>query len=514
MSVMGDDEETADPVEEATRKIDAVAEPDLAVDDASGNTAESMEASSTDMALEELKTEVLSAVRGAITGVMSRHQPPQQGELALDFDFSLRATAEFTVEEPIETVAEAEATPAEEPTSEELPTDEPLELTDALTFDLRSEDATADLPASIEPEDTPLVPALPTVRPSAPRIRAERHWPAWSTAALLSVAGIAVGASVAILLVDPSVSVGLREGLGGDARDEAAAEVELVPENQVPLASASGSAENLSVEASPHLGSVAAKGAAAVTESSRHLPHMAQLEAPLRAHKSITVTSMEASVVALEPLTPAAAPELEIPPEATEVADRVAPPLSRAVRIASAGSVAAFAHGLDAAANAGQRAAESAPSAHMERLAALSPAAAVASRTETGGETPPSPALTVTSVEPEAVDTADPVSIEVPSVPLSAMARANEALRQGDVERARMLLQSESNAGEVEAMLALARSFDPNYLAQLGVDASKGKVEVAERLYRAWYDRSVELGLVSEGVNLNRLIRAMARAQP
>ena len=63
-------------------------------------------------------------------------------------------------------------------------------------------------------------------------------------------------------------------------------------------------------------------------------------------------------------------------------------------------------------------------------------------------------------------------------------------------------------------MLALARSFDPSYLAQIGVPASEGKADVAEKLYRAWYQRSVELGLVSEGINLNRLIRAMARVKP
>jgi hypothetical protein len=108
----------------------------------------------------------------------------------------------------------------------------------------------------------------------------------------------------------------------------------------------------------------------------------------------------------------------------------------------------------------------------------------------------------------------EPPAEIAPATPRSPMARANAALQSGDVESARMLLQSESEAGQVEAMLLLARSYDPSYLKLIGVPVAKGNVEAAEKLYRTWYERSVALGLISEGVNLNRLIRAMANTTP
>ncbi len=244
-----------------------------------------------------------------------------------------------------------------------------------------------------------------------------------------------------------------------------------------------------------------------------------------------------------------------IPVEAPAVPDPIT--LSRAVRVATASDAAAFARAfgppvdVSIAFNAARHVTS------LDTLAALPAPIAVVDAQESGTDTGSSavkllpavaepaqagqaavaepvqaePTIATKPAQPEAepfqtevVVAADSAQLEVepptgaessePATILSAMARANEALRNGDVDKARLLLQSESEAGQVEAMLALARSFDPSYLKEIGIAVGKGNAATAEKLYRAWYDKSVKLGLVSEGINLNRLIRAMAKVKP
>lgn len=469
-------------------------------------------------ALEELKTEVLTAVRGAITGVMSRHQPAVPGP-DLDFDFHLR---EAPASEPAEALPDfqqalseaiaatdppAEAgVPTEEPPSESAP--QPFEEV-ALSGDepgVSEEPALADAPQDgpalpdLDPElkvavaegmPLSLVPsASPPVPVTVPLPLPQRsHWPAWTTAALLSLSGIAVGAGAATLLIEPGAVGTLRDRLSdslqavvGSGAPPPVAETGAGKPASAPMATAS--------EADP---------AAASSEPSTTL-------VPAQPATAVTAPATEPAVAV------AATPEVE--------------PLADAIRVASAGDAAAFAHRMRKPLSAGAIALTSAGSAPSEALAALPPQVATPA-SATGGETSAVPAglakappqkakVAVATAEtapaPEAADEGS--ASTTATAPLSAMARANAALAKGDVDTARLLLQAESEAGQVEGMLLLARSYDPAYLTTLGIDATKGKREVAEKLYRAWYDRSVKLGLVSEGVNIDRLLRAMARAKP
>jgi TPR repeat protein len=68
--------------------------------------------------------------------------------------------------------------------------------------------------------------------------------------------------------------------------------------------------------------------------------------------------------------------------------------------------------------------------------------------------------------------------------------RGRELLRTGDIAGARLAFQALADAGNVEAVLALGKTFDPRYLAQhyvVGVVGDEAKA-------RAWYQRAMELG--------------------
>ena len=56
---------------------------------------------------------------------------------------------------------------------------------------------------------------------------------------------------------------------------------------------------------------------------------------------------------------------------------------------------------------------------------------------------------------------------------------------------------------------ALARSYDPNFLATIpGADA-EADIAAATRWYRAWHAAAVKQGLVTHGVSLERIIGSM-----
>lgn len=471
---------------------------------------------STDIALQELKTEVLSAVRGAITGVMSRHQP-QHLEAELDLDFSLR--------EP-----EWEPAPHSEPQSHrECDFGEPVPG-EATALDLKLEPAFVPI-ARGDAYGAPQIqlPALPGLVEStksgvvalqhSPAVHAasgrSRPLPAWTTAALLSMTGVAAGAIAAILLVDPIVTADIRQILhdrfriliaeAGGVEEAGTARDTLAQANSADAPARTDATGSLETDAAADAGPrLVDRVATAPTRKTTGAPAAARVGWSLGAPQSDA---------------PAAAATRETPAELENASQSAAPDvaaLTRAVRVAAIGNAATFTHAIEVPIGASAALRSAGHLSGLEILAALPAPAAVAAPVESGSEPGAANAkldLTQKSLKGEAVPPAA-VAPKAPATPFSAMARANEALSRGDIETARMLLQSESEAGQVEAMLALARTFDPNYLQQIGVAPSKGQAAVAEKLYRAWYERSVELGLVSKGVDLRRLIRAMARAKP
>lgn len=468
-----------------------------------------------DAALEELKTEVLSAVRGAITGVMNRHQPALPGP-DLDLDFSLRKAESSAAELPpdiqqalAEAVAAADA--ADDIPTEESPARPPaiedVDLTAQSDVPAGSEPKLETLDAPVELElppslviESPPLSLVPSPSTGVPAVQVpyspppRRHWPAWTTAALLSVTGIAVGAGTATLIIEPDAL-----GTLGDRVDS---QLRSVFEVARPGPGAQGAPDGR--DAAPTPTSTIAGSAEIETASQSATLEPAPAAAASTPPLAMSQTSTEADAAPLQ------VPQIE--------------PLAGAVRVTRAHDAAALAHrlakplGASAAVLAGGR------SSQLEALAALPPQATI-TVAPTGGELTPAPTglaaepTTKTDVDVAAAEPAPAPgdatddSVATPA-PQSALARARAALSRGDVDEARLVLQAESEAGQVEGMLLLARSYDPSYLIGLGLDPAKGKREIAERLYRAWYVRSVELGLVSASVNIDRLLKAMARAKP
>lgn len=84
-----------------------------------------------------------------------------------------------------------------------------------------------------------------------------------------------------------------------------------------------------------------------------------------------------------------------------------------------------------------------------------------------------------------------------------------EVMRAGDVERARLLFMKAVKGSPAAAALALARSYDPNFVQTIVGANAHSDIAEAERWYRKWYQVSVRNGHVSSSIRLERLLRAM-----
>lgn len=79
--------------------------------------------------------------------------------------------------------------------------------------------------------------------------------------------------------------------------------------------------------------------------------------------------------------------------------------------------------------------------------------------------------------------------------------RGQDFLKTGDIASARLVLQRAANAGSAPAALALGASFDPFFLADLGVLGFAPDPRHA----RAWYQRAAELGSAEAARRLEQL---------
>ena len=68
--------------------------------------------------------------------------------------------------------------------------------------------------------------------------------------------------------------------------------------------------------------------------------------------------------------------------------------------------------------------------------------------------------------------------------------RGEAALQSGDIAAARLLLRRAAEAGDVTASMALAATYDPGVLTQLGARGAEPDVGTA----RAWYQKAADLG--------------------
>lgn len=102
-----------------------------------------------------------------------------------------------------------------------------------------------------------------------------------------------------------------------------------------------------------------------------------------------------------------------------------------------------------------------------------------------------------------------PLRTNVPSVILRQLdrdelrhliKRGEDFIASGDLAAARLVLQRAAEAGDMRAALALAGTFDPNLLAELG------KQELADAaLARLWYQRAEQFGSAEAPARLERL---------
>jgi hypothetical protein len=89
----------------------------------------------------------------------------------------------------------------------------------------------------------------------------------------------------------------------------------------------------------------------------------------------------------------------------------------------------------------------------------------------------------------------------------SMLRRADDFIKSGDLSAARLLLQRAAEAGDVQAALTLAGTFDPNVLKALGL--RDGAPDIAKA--RLWYERAAKLGSADAPLRLQQLATTSAK---
>jgi hypothetical protein len=82
------------------------------------------------------------------------------------------------------------------------------------------------------------------------------------------------------------------------------------------------------------------------------------------------------------------------------------------------------------------------------------------------------------------------------------MARGDALFRMGDLVSARLFYERAADAGHGQAALRLGESYDPSFLAVMGIPV-RGDAVLAAR----WYQRSIDLGVPNSNILLNALTR-------
>jgi len=113
----------------------------------------------------------------------------------------------------------------------------------------------------------------------------------------------------------------------------------------------------------------------------------------------------------------------------------------------------------------------------------------------------------IARVDP-ALDVRPPIDPNSPFGKNDREEKAKDLLQQGeahlslgDITGARMFFQKAANAGDANAAIALGRSFEPDFLANLKVKGMTPDIEAARR----WYRRAIDLGSKEAFDRLERL---------
>jgi hypothetical protein len=102
-----------------------------------------------------------------------------------------------------------------------------------------------------------------------------------------------------------------------------------------------------------------------------------------------------------------------------------------------------------------------------------------------------------------------PGSKRASPAPASTVAVAMRLMNTGRVQAAREQLLGIAAGDSADAAWALARSYDPNFLATVATADARADIGEAERWYRVWYAIAVRQGLVADSVSLERIINSM-----
>jgi hypothetical protein len=127
----------------------------------------------------------------------------------------------------------------------------------------------------------------------------------------------------------------------------------------------------------------------------------------------------------------------------------------------------------------------------------------------TGNAEPVANAMRTASAEPAANigptgESAAVASRQLDSDELGKLLKRSETfLNNGDIAAAQLLLRRAAEAGDARAAVALAATYDPLVLKQLGAVGAKDDIAQA----RAWYQRASQLGSTEAGTRLQELAR-------
>ena len=141
---------------------------------------------------------------------------------------------------------------------------------------------------------------------------------------------------------------------------------------------------------------------------------------------------------------------------------------------------------------------EVAPVSQTQREAAQRELAQAMSRF--AGLTNPAPSVPITSV-PQATDPAPaaapaPAATQPGTLSQSDLRRladkASQAVRDGDIMGARVILERAIDAGDPTAILALAQTHDPRVLERMGVRGIRGDPARARALYQQAQDKGLK----------------------
>jgi uncharacterized iron-regulated membrane protein len=93
----------------------------------------------------------------------------------------------------------------------------------------------------------------------------------------------------------------------------------------------------------------------------------------------------------------------------------------------------------------------------------------------------------------------------------AALESAAALMNSGRIQAARRQLLAVATDGSPDVALALARTYDPNVLAQIPAPDAAPDVAEATRWYRVWHAAAVEQGMSLDRMSLERLIGSMQR---